>query len=163
MHTYIGPYLECKTSDVEFNAKMRSCTSGTCSLHEKEVHNKDRKFCPQCGSAIGQITYKAKKKNVDTGSLREESNEDLSNISNDSFFSQRSNDQGIDTWIANKKFCDRGCWLDQQSFVSELTPEMIKWETETFKTYFAKSLALFNEKYGEGKVLVKWGVVYYWS
>jgi hypothetical protein len=164
MHTYVGPYVECHTSEVEVDAKMRACTRGpTCSQHEREVHDRQRKFCPQCGSPIGEVTYKTKQKNVVANWLREEINEDLSNVSNDTFFNQRSRDNGIDTWIANKKFTGRNCWLDEASYVGEITIDNIVRETEEFRVKFADALRVFREKYGDGKCIVKWGIVHYWS
>lgn len=159
---YLGPYLECKTHEVEVDATMRSCTKDTCSQYEKEVYSKDKKFCPQCGSPIDKVTYKVKEKNVQQHYLREEIDEDLHNIREDTLFSNRSRDEGIDTWIANKGFCDRRCHLDD-SCVTEITQDRIAEEISLFCTTFEKALTIFNDKYGKGNVAVKWGLVYYWS
>jgi hypothetical protein len=158
---YVGPYVECTTQDIEVDAKMRSCTRDSCSMYEREVHDKSKKFCPQCGSPIDNVTYKTKQKNVQAHYLIEEIDQDLSLVQYDSFFSQRSKD-GTDTWIANKKFCERRCWVND-SCATELTQEMMVKEVLLFCTEFEEALAVFHKKYGKDNVTVKWGLIYYYS
>jgi hypothetical protein len=163
MRTYVGPYVECSIHNIEVDAQMRSCTRDTCSQFEKEVHDPKRKFCPQCGSPIGTVMYKTKEKNVKGHWLVEEINEDLSLITNDTFFQTLHEDDNLDIWIANKKFCNRNCWLDGESYVGELTIDDIVREKDQFRQTFAKALKVFSEKYGDGKCVVKWGVVHHWG
>lgn len=166
-HTvYLGPYVECRTQDIEVDAKMRSCTRGsTCSQHEREVHDRQRKFCPQCGSPIGEITYKTKEKNVKAHYLREEIKEALANLGQGStLFHGRSND-GLDTWISNYRAGtpEGRDYSPNSECVFEVNEDMIEGDLGHFRNFYKETLAIFEEKYGKGNVAVKWGLIQYWS
>lgn len=54
--TYLGPYLECKSSRMKVHEKYRACDNEKCSHYHKEVGNyRPQRFCPDCGSKIEEI------------------------------------------------------------------------------------------------------------
>jgi hypothetical protein len=163
MSLYLGPYVEAITSDVTVEAQRVSCPNEKCKSFTKETYDRDKKFCGQCGTAIGFVKFKTTKKKVDAFEHRDEIKEVLANICHDDYFSKRRNELNIETWIANTKFCERNCWIDVTAYSGsmEFNPEMIAAELTAFKKHFAKTLDLFTQRYSS--VTIKWGMVCYWS
>lgn len=157
---YVGPFLKCKNAKVDGERTIRTCTKPSCKQNKKESWDRDKKFCEECGSPIGDVVIKVKQDKVDCDP----------SIVNDKLMIYRldaKDAHGYDVWISNQYRQNRGKVRefsfdpksDGEQYV-EISIEMIRDEMQEFVQQFEKQIDKLTRLYGEDNVELKWGLIH---
>lgn len=160
LHTYVGPFVECRTTQEQKTGVQRGCTNSSCTA-PKPAH-KEANFCPRCGHAIGEVPVTWTTNNVHPHQMMEDVGEVLMWMPG-SYSESLSRRYGIHLYIGNRlsdapagrqfRFGDE--WVEEVDSAAPLT------DKAHFMSYYADALKSLVAAYGEGKVEVKWGVILY--
>lgn len=155
--TYIGPYFECKTSEVEKESSVRSCTNTDCTEYKKQVWDGVTKFCPRCGTKIGKVPVMVKRENVDDEDIREKTKERISTpCSNCGEYVK-----GATLWYPNIKGSP-GEHFDpkEDTYQYEIGDNDVKQAKKDMLEQFSNEYKVLCEAYGKENVEVKYGVLH---
>lgn len=162
--TYHGPYARCKTTKVESAKTKRTCSRESCSQYEREVYDKNTKFCVQCGSTIQDRQVLVLVDNVSAHEIRETLLAEALVTPGGDSFSVWMRDNNTHLWLANRRPPDARKWSFYPRETIQhtpVTPDLIAAEIEQFNTFFEKELTLLRQEYGEDNVVVEWGLIHY--
>lgn len=156
-YTYLGPYIEARNSQEDVIKQRRSCTNVKCKRRGDHIYDQAVKFCDQCGTAIGDVTYKEAAPKVSAWEIAEENK--LSVMSTEYV---NEVPKGTDIFVGNirsdgRKFSQNA----RESRMVEVTAQLIVDETVAFIKQYETGIAALKAAYGEANVSVKWGLVQY--
>jgi hypothetical protein len=154
---YIGPYFECETKAVAKKETVSNvCVNKGCGLYNKIQKNAN--FCRLCGSKLGDMEVEFFEQEVDQNSLIDAFNGTLHPALGDDWHFKLK-EKNLHWYFCNKK---NSChyWYDSKSSEQyEITPEIIEDSTNQFLEICENEYKILQEKYGQDKVRVRWGVV----
>jgi hypothetical protein len=156
---YLGPYIVAKNSREEVTKTRRSCTNANCKEATKQVYDAEKKFCPTCGTAIGDVAYTTTAPKVGAWEIAEE--QDLCVVPTEYM---KDVDKGTNMYIPNVTGVKRKFSCDaRKERIAEVTPELIADELAAFTVFYEKGIAALHAAYGQTNVTIHWGLIQYGS
>ncbi len=154
-HTYIGPYFECVTSQIDKKSSVKSCTGSLCSKYKKPANTA---FCPVCGNAVGEVKITIKTDKVDVDELRESVKERITTP----FGCGSSRDFGknIDLWLPNVGKIGISFDPTESPKKVDINPNIIQEQLNDLLAKFSYEHEILCEAYGNENVCIKWGLVH---
>ena len=162
--TFCGPYVECRVQKTSTTFQVKTCPNTSCEQHLNEMFGRCDKFCPTCGSAIGEVTVEQEVDAVNSWELEEKLGCAMIQPFGD--HAETLSEQGLHIWI--------GCGMakgaadedpdsvdddDDEESLREVRPDDLASELEKFSSSYKGELDQLRAAYGCDKVTVKWGVI----
>lgn len=148
LSTIIGPYIEIKGKHTKSITKVKR----VCPKHPKTETN--NKFCGICGTEIQSVEYKDVKPVIMQHFIWDKFNDD------DDFFSPEGLNHII---LPNKSVPGKVRTTDEGAVDLTNCHEIMTKQINWFVNSYADHIKIFKDNFGDENVLIKWGIVSYWS
>lgn len=148
LHTFLGPYVQCKYRKTKTQVTIQACMSPDCSRCGKES---SVKFCPDCGGAIKPCKME---RTSNGSSSYDVVGDDLTDVNGES--------GGDDLYLAPNlsKGLGRDFFPDEDTHIDLSTLDPAK-EIEWFKKKYTKQIEKLRGSFDN--VEVKWGLHLYYN
>lgn len=164
-YVYVGPALICQPANDIVKKTTKTCLNAgdvfnnepACRNHGKRL---DSKHCPECGSAIGDMTKDTVGRKFSPYEFTDAIKEKLSHVHDEA---ERTG-QEEDVYVPNiGKLGIRMGDGGGEGGMHELTPVEVATGLNQFASEFSKELSKAEEMYGKDNVRVRHVVLGYWS
>lgn len=153
--TYVGPYVRCEVGVKKVAGSFPGCPTPDCREFQKERH---AAFCSACGAPIIPLPYETEVDAVDAWDITEAIQERLTTAHGDAYMDW-SQVNMAHLWMPNTGGIGRHLEGKEDFSFDDITAEIVAVEIAAFTTFFATELSALIAAYGDGRVVVRWGVI----